>query len=38
VGLRAPAVLTELGDVWTALSSLFVERVLALAPWEILFR
>ena len=38
VGLRAPAVLTELGDVWTALSSQFVERVLALAPWEILFR
>jgi protease-4 len=37
VALRAPAVLTELGDVWTDLSSLFGERVLALAPWEISF-
>ena len=37
VGIRAP-VLAELGDVWTGLSSLFEERVLALAPWEILFR
>ena len=38
VGIRAPAVLTELGDVWTGFSSLFEERVLALAPWEIMFR
>jgi protease IV len=38
VGLGPPSVLTGFGDVWTGLSSLFEERVLALAPWEIWFR
>ena len=38
VALRAPAVLTDLGEVWTGLFSLLGERVLAIAPWEILFR
>jgi protease-4 len=33
-----PGLVTELRDSWADLSSLFAERVLALAPWEILFR
>jgi protease-4 len=35
VPVRGPGLLAELGDLWTSLTTLFEERVLALMPWEI---
>ena len=38
VPLRGPGMLAELGDLWTSLTTLLEERVLALMPWEISLR
>ncbi len=36
--VRGPGLLAELGDLWTSLTTLLEERVLALMPWEISLR